>query len=86
MKFLDRVTVMSRRSVEDSDQEKDIFFFSTDHCQGVKGFVPCTFYLPHEVVPRECLPDGIVCDKQDIINIYFSDGVEIPNPNPDCQG
>ncbi len=70
------------------------YFFSTDHCQGVKGrgegtypkgFVPCTYYLPMSVVPRPSLPSGRVETLADILTVFFYDAKEIPNPDPNFQ-
>ena len=76
------------------DMKREEYFFSTDHCQGVKGrsegtypegFVPCTFTLPMSVVPRPSLLSGRVETVADLINIFFSDAKEIPNPDPRYQ-
>lgn len=70
------------------------YFFSTDHCQGVEGrakgtypegFVPTTHYLPRSVVPRPELPSGRVETLEDLLLIFYSDGKEIPNPDPQYQ-
>jgi hypothetical protein len=61
------------------------FFFTTDHCQNHglgPDWVPCTATLPMHVVPRPCVPDGIVRTKEDYVNVFRSDTIEIPNPNP----
>lgn len=79
------------RSVGDHEEE---YFFSTDHCQGVKGraegtypegFVPTTYYLPMSVVPRPELPSGRVETLKDLLMIFHSNGKEIPNPDPSYQ-
>lgn len=64
------------------------YFFSKDHCQnhGLGDmFVPCTHYLPSQVAPRECVPDGIVKNIQDLVAVFYYDGKEIPNPDPQFQ-
>lgn len=73
---------------------REEYFFSTDHCQGVKGrgdgtypegFVPTTHYLPFSVVPRPELPSGRVETLEDLLLIFYSDAREIPNPDPTFQ-
>jgi hypothetical protein len=47
------------------------FFFTTDHCQNHglgPNWVPCTATLPMHVVPRPCVPDGVVRTKEDYVN------------------
>lgn len=68
------------------------YFFSTDHCQGVRaretypdGFVAATIALPHSVVPRPSLPSGWVETVEDVIKVYHPDDREIPNPDPRYQ-
>jgi hypothetical protein len=70
------------------------YFFSTDHCQGVRGrgegtypegFVPGSFHLPMTVVPRPSLPSGNVETLEDFLMIFFDDYTEIPNPDPRYQ-
>ena len=70
------------------------YFFSTDHCQGVKlkgnkvvrksiipkDFVPVTYCLPNSVVPRPELPDGIVRTKEDYVKIFCEGETEVLNP------
>lgn len=70
------------------NSKKQIYFFSTDHCQKRigKGWTPCTLTLPLKVVPRSSLPDGIVANKEDIKKIFLDDMEEIPNPDPNLQG
>jgi hypothetical protein len=65
------------------------YFFSTSHIQryrsGVKihnSFVPISGYLPFEVVPRPCLPDGIVNTLEKMTMIFHDEETEIPNPDP----
>lgn len=74
--------------------EEEVYFFSTDHCQGVKGrgegtypegFVPGSFHLPMSVVPRPELPSGRVETLADFLMIFFKDAKEIPNPDPRYQ-
>jgi hypothetical protein len=64
------------------------YFFSKDHCQnhglGDK-YVPCTYYLPSLVVPRECVPDGIINNVKDLISVFYYDMMEIPNPDNSMQ-
>lgn len=64
--------------------DKREFFFSTDHCQDHKlgpEWVSVTHYLPISVVPRESCPSGFIKDKTDLINVFYIDYKEIPNPN-----
>lgn len=83
------ITIHAKRT-----DDKEEYFFSTDHCQGVKGrsevpipegFVPTTFYLPMSVVPRPCLPSGRVETLKDLLLIFFQGAKEIPNPDPKYQ-
>ncbi|HEY4519729.1 MAG TPA: hypothetical protein VJH33_01690 [Candidatus Paceibacterota bacterium] len=64
------------------------FFFSTARCQPnvPEGFVPMLFDLPHTVVARPAVPDGIVKNPAQVVAVY-QDGIaeEIPNPNPAYQ-
>ena len=65
------------------------YFFSTDHCQGVKegdikldkAWVPTTFHLPQRVVPRPAFPTGWISSVADVIKLHFSDYTEIQNPD-----
>jgi hypothetical protein len=82
---------MSYIIIHANDSRKE-YFFSTDHCQGVKGvypegpdWVPTTFSLPHWVVPRPSLPSGWVSTVEELVLIYFHDSREIPNPDPQYQ-
>lgn len=74
-----------------NDTRKE-YFFSNDHCQQLRAdsgmptqeseyWVPVTVTLPHQVVPRACLPDGIVDTLEKYVRIYLADSKEIPNPN-----
>lgn len=85
-----KVIIHSRMCGEHEEE----YFFSTDHCQGIKGrgegtypegFGPTTFYLPQTVVPRPSLPSGCVETVEDVIKIFFSGAREIPNPDPRYQ-
>jgi hypothetical protein len=87
----DNHVIIHSRTVGEYDEE---YFFSTDHCQGVKGrgegtypegFVPTTYHLPMSVVPRPSLPSGRVETVEDVILIFHSRGKEIPNPDPKFQ-
>jgi len=50
------------------------YFFSTDHCQEVEeGFIPVTHYLPKRM------------SKEEVVEKYYSDHKEIPNPNSEYQ-
>tara|TARA_B100000949_G_C14287061_1_gene454832 strand:- start:5483 stop:5770 length:288 start_codon:yes stop_codon:yes gene_type:complete len=71
-----------------SNRKRKEFFFSNDHCQGVmedstigEDWVPVSSYLPHNVVPREGLEDGIIQTIDDVIKIFYSGFHEIPNPD-----
>jgi hypothetical protein len=88
------ISMRERYIIHSRFGEKEEYFFSTDHCQGVKGrgegtypegFVPTTFYLPMTVVPRPCLPSGLVETLEQMILIFFKDAKEIPNPDPRFQ-
>jgi len=75
---MQRITTISNLSLGQ-------FFFTTDHCQkhGLgPDWVPCTATLPMHVVPRLCVPDGIVRTKEDYMKVFYLDSVEIPNPDP----
>lgn len=66
-----------------SSEEHNNYFFTNDHCQrhGLDNtYVPCTYYLPMYVVPRESVPDGIVDTKEKLVAVFYKDKVEIPNP------
>jgi hypothetical protein len=65
------------------------FFFSSDHCQRLsstvklsKDWVPITFWLPMQVVPRPSLPDGVVDTLDKYIQLFHNDETEIENPDP----
>ncbi len=80
------------RVVIHANLERKEYFFSTDHCQGVRastnypaGFVPTSFHLPMSVVPRPSLPSGRVETAKDVITVFFSDDTEIPNPDASFQ-
>ena len=75
-----------------SSQEKGVYFFSTDHCQRLEpgqnisnDFVPTTFSIPMNVVPRPALPTGRILDKEDLKLIFYQGKKEIPNPDPKFQ-
>lgn len=70
------------------------YFFTTDHCQRVRTggvpdkfsgeeWVPITHYLPTYIFPRVGFENGVVDTVDQLIFIFYSDRVEIPNPNPD---
>lgn len=64
------------------------YFFTTDHCQNHNlgpDWVSTTSTIPMEVVARECLPDGIIRNKEDYKKIFHAEGKEIPNPDPNFQ-
>lgn len=81
---------MSRHVIIHASFLRREYFFSTDHCQGVKegvaypsgDFVPTTFHLPMSVAPRPSLPSGVCESVADIITIFHSGDREIPNPDP----
>lgn len=77
---------MMDRIITHTDSDTGEYFFSTDHCQETgENFVPCTYTIPHNVVARDSLPDGVVKNKEDLVKIYHKDRKEIPNPNPAYQ-
>ena len=47
--------------------------------------MPCTYTLPVYVEPRPCVPDGIVRNVTDLVNVFYVDMKEIPNPDPNFQ-
>ena len=60
------------------------FFVADNHCEEHNlgdAFVPCTYSLPMFVTPRDFLPSGIIKSKEDLVNVFYDDMVEIPNPN-----
>jgi hypothetical protein len=74
-----RITVIS---------DERTYFFSTDHCQehGLgENFVPCTHSIPSWVYPRECVPDGWINTKEQLVSVFYHDMKEIPNPDPRYQ-
>lgn len=79
-----------RRVIIISNRKRGVYFFSTDHCQNTKhlgkGWVPVTHYLPQYVVPRPGFENGWLYTKEDIKTIFYSNEVEIPNPDPNYQG
>lgn len=61
------------------------YFFSTDHCQKHNlgdSYVPCTHTIPSRCKPRKTLPDGIIKEKTDLVNVFYDDMTEIENPDP----
>lgn len=67
-----------------SNHDTKEYFVSSDHCEeSPNGFVPTTHYLPSNCAPRESVPDGIIKNFQDVINVFYSDYKEIVNP---CKG
>jgi hypothetical protein len=85
---------MRRAVIIHSSMDRGEYFFSTDHCQGVRardnyphdqGFVPTTFHLPLKVVARPSLPSGMVESVEDVITIFHSRDREIPNPDSKYQ-
>ena len=60
------------------------FFFTDNHCQEHKlgdDWVPVTCYLPMSIVPRECVPDGRIWNKEQLQAVFYDDYEEIPNPD-----
>jgi hypothetical protein len=64
------------------------YFFSTSHTQMQKSevqisetYVPTTYSLPMVVVARPSVPDGIVKNITDLRNVFFSNSLEISNPD-----
>lgn len=68
------------------------FFFSTDHCQGVRtnhanwpgkpeDWVPMTGRLPMRVVPRAGLLDGLINTLGLYKAVFHNGETEIPNPD-----
>lgn len=64
------------------------YFFTNNHCQNHNlgsHWVPVISRIPMEVVKRESFPDGIIKNKEDYKKIFHADGIEIPNPDSNCQ-
>ena len=65
-----------RLSVYTITDEK-VFFFTDDYCLGhnyiPKCFVSSSTQIPHNVEPREELPDGVIRNVKDYIMIYEKD-------------
>lgn len=79
---------MKNQVVVISNMDDNTYFFSKDHCQNHglgSNFVPCTHYLPSQVVPRESVPDGIVKDVKYLVSVFYCDATEIPNPDVNMQ-
>ena len=79
---------MNNQIVVISNMNDNTYFFSKNHCQNhglSSNFVPCTHYLPSKVVPRECVPDGIIKNVKDLVSVFYSDMIEIPNPDKNMQ-
>lgn len=63
-----------------SSYDTNTFFISKSHTQHHNlgdDFVPTTHYLPSNVKPRECLPDGIIKNINDVLNVFYSDMQQI---------
>lgn len=62
------------------------YFFSTHHTQPTGGdFVAVSYVLPMRVVRRSIVPDGWVRTLSQLIQVFYNDGTEIPNPDPRYQ-
>ena len=62
---------------------QEVFWFTDDYTLGggllPKDFVPSSTQLPHNVVPREELPSGVVKSIEDLINVYYKGKRQINN-------
>jgi len=78
------IGVLETEIITISNMEKGTYYFTVDHCQHTEesGDLPCTHHLPSHVVPREGLEDGIIKNKADLIFVFYSDELEIANPDP----
>jgi hypothetical protein len=77
-----------RKIIVISSLEKMTYFFTIDHCQNhLMGddFIPCTHTIPINVEPREILIDGVIKNVKDLVNIFYDDMNEIPNPDKNMQ-
>jgi hypothetical protein len=85
---------MSNVVIVHTNSDLSQFFLSTSHCQKYKNpdtypqgleWVPVTHHLPHYLAPRPSCPEGCVRTVKDVINVYYYDLTEIPNPSPEYQ-
>ena len=62
---------------------QEVFWFTDDYTLGgdllPKDFVPSSTQVPHNVVPREELPSGVVKSIEDLINVYYKGKRQINN-------
>lgn len=67
--------------------EDNSFFFSKKHsnCGAPKHYIPITFQIPMRIAEREGAEDGIVRNKEQLIEVFFKGMKEIPNPMPEMQ-
>jgi len=71
-----------------SSYDRGTYFFSKNHCQNHglgKDYVPCTHYIPSNVVPRESVPDGVIKNIKDLVAVFYLDMNEIKNPDKTLQ-
>lgn len=79
---------MRKSIVVISSLDNMTFFFSTNHCQehGLgENYVPCSHTVPMYVEPRPDIPDGFVRNATELVNVFYDDMKEIPNPDPNFQ-
>jgi len=50
-----------------------------------ENYVPCSHTVPMYVEPRPDIPDGFVRNATDLVNVFYDDMKEIPNPDPNFQ-
>lgn len=75
---------MFNRVVIITNVETEEFFFSTNHSQPISNpdFVPCTYYLPFKIVPREGFESGVIKTAEDLERFKIHCGGKlIENPN-----
>jgi hypothetical protein len=60
------------------------YFFCTHHSGYGLGddWVPVSFNLPMNVVPRPALPSGLITNLDEYRRIFLADDTEIPHPFP----
>lgn len=63
-----------------SDSIRSYYFFHSKHevPEGLgPGWVPRTIDLPMKVVPRACVPDGLVTTVEEYIQVFHAGDIEI---------
>lgn len=63
-----------------SSSKYNAMFFSNDHCHGLRvepnldsSWVPCSGSLPHSVVARPSIPDGMIKNVQEYVALFCPD-------------